>query len=374
MKRILSVFISFLLIAVIGLSQAVSAASIIASVDMQTEKAKRTILLYICGADLEEDCAMATYNLKQVMNARFSADEDVRCVVMTGGSFEWHMESEYLRDPDDLGLAVSEESGEYIISYENNQLWEAKGADDPEHPSTLTLLDADGITGAPGTAVPSEDELMTDPETLKAFINYGDEYVLHLNNVNERVVQGAERNIYAELPALEDYIDKHQEKNRLYLEYAGMLSVGTVYGMIDDSMYDNSDADSGENGVVSSWRLSTFEQKWYAVSDADGNNHVAAIHKMDENAVQIPAFYRSYEDPHAVYLEFRYGNDEEEPVLDTIWFISANGSVRGTKAKELTDELIVYPMIYASTYFRSFACRSARRRLPSQKITTALSD
>ena len=39
--------------------------------------------------------------------------------------------------------------------------------------------------------------------------DYGDEYVLHLNNVNERVVQGAERNIYAELPALEDYIDKY---------------------------------------------------------------------------------------------------------------------------------------------------------------------
>lgn len=780
MKRILSVFISFLLIAVIGLSQAVSAASIVASADTQTEKAKRTILLYICGADLEEDYAMATYNLKQVLNAEFSSDEDVRCLVMTGGTYEWHMESEYLRDPDDLGLTVSEFTGESMISYEYNQLWEAKGADDPEHPSTLTLLDADGITGAPGTAVPSEDELMTDPETLKAFINYGvmnypaekydlilwdhgggptggfgmdehdywiymtfadiidavsdnlvvdsdsdgvpdgrfdfidfdaclmssvelcfaladytdyyiaspetepgygqyytdwlnklgeepdydtfelgkifvdsfmdfytngegagdfgtlsvidlqklvapetgfvkdlsdlqsvmdtqvhtkdaagetlfydelasvrdsiqydeknfidlgnlasllsisvlepseelnpdwsndytqiachilqtlsqskendiiyaggsdsietgflvyrdengelrlgtmpvsgvyicflsdnvnsdfaveyfdaisralekmpegdrknfltayrdtvidyalikctgqtvskmintegydkseididsvyeywnavpsyypddsysqwnrkikqlfdckpgdlsndtktwidgiirqqteeaitqsditvdrirydygDEYVLHLNNVNERVVQGAERNIYAELPALEDYIDKYQEKNRPYLEYAGQLSVGTVYGMIDDS---DLDADSGENGTVSSWMLSTFEQKWYAVGDADGNNHVAAIHKMDENAVQIPAFYGSYEDPHPVYLEFRYVNDEVEPVLDTIWYLTPNGSVRGTKAKELVDELTVYPMIYASTYFRSF--------------------
>ena len=780
MKKFLSALICILIITAIGMSQVVSAATIgETSVSADGEKAKRTILLYICGADLEEDCAMATYNLKQVMNAEFSSDEDVRCIVMTGGTFEWHMESEYLRDPDGLGLTASEYTGEYTISAEYNQLWEAKGADDPDHPSTLTLLDADGITGAPGTAVPSEDELMTDPEVLKAFINYGvmnypaemydlilwdhgggptggygldehdywscmtfadivdavsdnlvvdknsdgvidgkfdfidfdaclmssvelcfaladysdyyiaspetepgygqyytewlnqlgnvpdydtfelgkifvdsfidfyttgegagdfgtlsvidlqkliapetgfvsdlaelqavmdaqvhtkdaageylfydelasvrdsiqydeknfidlgnlasllsisvlepsdetnpdwsnaytqiachilqtlsqseeneiiyaggtgietgflvyrdengelnlgtmpvsgiyigflsdnvnsdfaveyykaisgalekmpagdrkdfltayrdtvvdyalvkctgqavsrminsegydksaigfdsvyeywnevpyyypddsysqwnrkikllfdckpdglsddtkawidgiirqqageaitqsditvdkvrydygDEYVLHLNNVNDRVVQGAEQNIYAELPALEAYIDKYQEKNRMFLEYAGQLSVGTVYGMIDDS---DLAADSEGNGVVSSWRLSTFEKKWYAVSDADGNNHVAAIHKMDENAVQIPAFYGSYEDPHPVYLEFKYENDEEAPVLDTIWYLTPNGSVRGTKAKELTDELTVYPMIYASTYLRYF--------------------
>ena len=780
MKRVLSACVSFLLIAVFGLSQAVSAApSGGSAVDTQTEKAKRTILLYICGADLEEDCAMATYNLKQVMNAEFSADGDVRCVVMTGGAYEWYMESEYLRDPYDLGLTVSEYTEEYTISGEYNQLWEAKGADDPDHPSTLTLLDADGITGAPGTAVPSEDELMTDPEVLKAFINYGvtnypaekydlilwdhgggptggygldehdywsnmtfadiidavsdnlvvdadsdsvpdgrfdfidfdaclmsnvemcfaladytdyyiaspetepgygqyytdwlnqlgedpdydtfelgkifvdsfidfytdgegagdygtlsvidlqkliapetgfvsdlaalqavmdaqvhtqdaageylfydelasvrdsihydrndfidlgnlvsllsiavleptddwtnayteiscrilqtlsqseendiiytkgtqdmetdflvfrdengdirlgmmptsgiyigflsdnantdfaveyfeavsaalekmpdgdrkeflsahrntvvdfalikstgqavsnmindeeydkseidfdsvyeywnsvpyyypddsysqwnrkikklfeltpdglsddtkawisgiirqqaneaityddvtvdtihydygDEYVLHLNGVNERVVQGAEREIYAELPALEAYIDEYQSNNRPYLEYAGMLSVGTVYGMIDDSMYDAYDADNEETGIVSSWRLSTFDQKWFAVSDADGKNHVAALDEYGEDSVKIPAFYGTYEDPHALYLEFRYADNEDEPVLDTIWFVTANGSVRGTKAKELTDELTVYPMIYASTYFRKF--------------------
>ena len=173
MKRLLSVFICFLLIAVIGLSQTVSAASIGSSVGTQGEKAKRTILLYICGSDLEEGSAMATHNLKQIMKARFSADEDLKCVVMTGGSYEWYLESEYLRDPDDLGLAVFEDTDEYTISGEYNQLWEARGADDPDHPSTLTLLDADGITGAPGTAVPSEEELMTDPEVLKAFINYG---------------------------------------------------------------------------------------------------------------------------------------------------------------------------------------------------------
>ena len=784
MKRFMSAFICFLLIAVIGLSQAVSAALTDgAPIGTQGEKAKRTILLYICGADLEECSAMATYNLKQIMNAEFSADDDIKCVVMTGGSFEWFMESEYLRDPDGLGLAVSEYTDEYTISCEYNQLWEARGADDPEYPSTLTLLDADGITGAPGTAVPSEDEVMTDPEVLKAFINYGvmnypaekydlilwdhgggptggfgmdehdywrymtfadivdavsdnlvvdadsdgvkdgrfdfidfdaclmsgvelcfaladytdyyiaspetepgygqyytgwldklgedpdcdtfelgkilvdsfmdfyttgegagdygalsvidlqkltapetgfvsdladlravmdaqahtkdtrgeylfydelasvrdsiqysngnfidlgslasllslsvlepsdeadpdwsndytqisirimqtlsqseendiiytrgtddletdflvyrdeygdirlgtmpvsglyicflsedteldfvsdyygavsealelmpesdrkgflsayrdtvvdyalikgtgqaissmidtegydkseidfdsvyehwnqvpyyypddsysewnrkikplfelkpdglsddtvtwidgiirqqaqeaitfdditadriryeygDEYVLHLNNVNERVVRCAQRQIFAELPALEEYIDEYQPNNRLYLEYAGMISVGTVYGYIDDSDYSDPDEGSPDYGYTTSWRLSSFQQKWFAVRDADGNNHVAAFCDDGENTIKIPAFYGSYDDPHALYLEFRYADDEDEPVLDTIWYVTANGSVRGTKAKELTDDLTVYTMIYASTYFRSF--------------------
>lgn len=781
MKRILSAFICFLLIAAIGTSQAVSAApSGEASVGTHGEKATRTILLYICGADLEEYSAMATYNLQQILNAEFSADEEIKCVVMTGGSYEWYLESEYLRDPEDLGLAVSEYTDEYTISGEYNQLWEARGADDPDHPSTLTLLDADGITGAPGTAVPSEDELMTDPEVLKAFINYGvtnypaekydlilwdhgggptggygldehdywdymtfadiidavsdnlvvdadsdgvidgrfdfidfdaclmssvelcfaladytdyyiaspetepgygqyytdwlnqlgtdpdydtfelgkifvdsfmdfytdgegagdygtlsvidlqkliapetgfvsdlaalqavmdaqvhtkdaageylfydelasvrdsiqyssgnfidlgnlvsllsivvleasdesnpdwsnaytqtschilqtlsqgeesniiytrgtdgmetdylvyrdeygeidlgmmpasglyicflsdntkfdfvkeyydavsgalelmpegdrkeflsayrdtvvdyalikctgqavstminkdgydkseinfdsvheywsqvpyyypddsysqwnrvikplfelkpdglsddtktwineiicqqaqeaitldditvdrirydygDEYILHLHGANERVVQYAQRQIFAELPAMEAYIEQYQPNNRMYLEYAGMLSVGTVYGMIDDSAYD---APETEYGYTTSWRLSSFDQKWFAISDADGNNHVAAFLEDGESSIKIPAFYGTYAEPHALYLEFRYMDDEEDPVLDTIWYVTANGSTRGTKAKELTDELTVYPMIYVSGYLRSF--------------------
>ena len=784
MKRILSAFVSILLIAVIGLSQAVSAApSGVFSVGTQAEKATRTILLYICGADLEEGSAMATYNLKQIMNASFSAGGDVRCLVMTGGSYEWFLEGEYLRDPDGLGLAVYEDTDEYTISPDYNQLWEAKGADDPDHPSTLTLLDADGITGAPGTAVPAEEEVMTDPEVLKAFINYGvthfpagqydlilwdhgggptggygldehdywrymtfadiidavsdnlvvdadsdgvpdgrfdfidfdaclmssvelcfaladytdyyiaspetepgygqyytdwlnqlgrepdcntfalgkifvdsfldfyaagegegdygtlsvidlqkltapetgfvsdlaalqavldaqahtkdaageylfydelasvrdsiqysdgnfidlgnlasllsvavlepsdetrpdwsndytaaacrilrtlsqstendiiyagatdgmetdflvyrdedggirlgtmpvsglylcflsdntkpdfvmeyheavskalemmpegdrrdflsayrdtvvdyalikctgqavssminkegrdksgidfdsvyaywnqvpsfypdasysqwnrqiknlfalradglsdetkawidgiirqqaqeaitlddvtadrircsygDEYILYLNGVNERVVQYAQREIYAELPALEAYIDTYQANNRMYLEYAGMLSVGRVFGMIDDSTYDAPEAEEAEYAYTTSWRLSSFDRKWFAVSDADGNNHAAAIHEYKDNSVKIPAFYGTYEEPHAVYLEFRYADGEEDPVLDTIWYLSANGSLRGTKAKELTDALTVYPMIHVSGYLRNF--------------------
>ena len=132
------------------------------------EKATRTIMLYVCGSDLETSAGMATYNLHQILKSNFSANEDVRFVVMTGGSSEWQFNKgegdDYLCDPS--GKKIADVSTEY------NQLWEAKGADAKENPGRMVLLDGDGINGAEGQAVKSEDELMSDPETLKAFINY----------------------------------------------------------------------------------------------------------------------------------------------------------------------------------------------------------
>ncbi len=44
-----------------------------------------------------------------------------------------------------------------------------QGADAVQNPGKMVLLDGDGLTG---TNVPAEDELMSSPDTLKAFINY----------------------------------------------------------------------------------------------------------------------------------------------------------------------------------------------------------
>ena len=59
--------------------------------DNNSVPAKRTILLYDCGADLETDAAMATYNLEQILKAHFSEDEGMRFLVMTGGSHTWQI-------------------------------------------------------------------------------------------------------------------------------------------------------------------------------------------------------------------------------------------------------------------------------------------
>ena len=139
----------------------------VAQADEPAPEITRTIMLYDCGADLEGNYGMATWNLYQVLKANFSASEKVRFVVMTGGALEWWLESEYLYDPA-TGTAPEAISGEY------NQIWEAYGLDavNEAYRGKLVLLDGDGVSGDGEDAVSGWNELMTDPETLKAFINY----------------------------------------------------------------------------------------------------------------------------------------------------------------------------------------------------------
>ena len=170
-KRGLSLLLSLILIC--SLVQGAAAAALNEANTGSGEQAKRTILFYVCGSDLETESGLASFNIKQVLDANFSADDDVKFIVMTGGSLKWNLESQYLCDPNGLGLSVDEETGEYTISSEYNQIWEAKGADAAENRGKLVLLDADGLTGEDGEAVPAEDELMGEYMTLQAFINYG---------------------------------------------------------------------------------------------------------------------------------------------------------------------------------------------------------
>ena len=150
--------------------------------------AKRTILLYDCGSNLETEAGLATYNLMQILESRFSSDDDIRFLVMTGGSHTWQTDADKLVFPAEVSLPqdavipydsdnrkYTDESADPKSQVSNvyNQIWEAKGIDATENAGKMVLLDGDGITGAEDTAVKSEDELMSDPETLKAFINYG---------------------------------------------------------------------------------------------------------------------------------------------------------------------------------------------------------
>ena len=84
---------------------------------------------------------------------------------MTGGSLKWHLDAGYLRDKDDHTGTLTEISSEY------NQVWEVYGATDNAE-SYLRLLDGDGVSDDGAAAKKSEDELMSDPNTLKKFINY----------------------------------------------------------------------------------------------------------------------------------------------------------------------------------------------------------
>ena len=128
---------------------------------------ERTIMMYLCGSNLEFYSGMATYNLYQILNANFSKSGKIKFIVMTGGSDMWWMESDYLVDPN-----ADEDSQPEEISNLYNQIWEARGADADEYAGKLVLLDGDGIMGDGETARLSEDELMVDGDTVKAFVNY----------------------------------------------------------------------------------------------------------------------------------------------------------------------------------------------------------
>ena len=132
------------------------------------DKADRTIMMYVCGSNIESDDAHASDHFKQILQANFSKGESVRFVIMTGGSSKWHTEGELLYDPASGGKIGQGISTEY------NQIWEAYGADEENdtYRGKMVLLDGDGISGDGANAKRSVDELMTDPDTLKAFINY----------------------------------------------------------------------------------------------------------------------------------------------------------------------------------------------------------
>ena len=129
----------------------------------EKQKAVRTVMLYDCGSNLETEAGMASFNLRQVLKADFG--EEVRFVVMTGGSDKWQLESDYLYDPT-TGTSPAEISSEY------NQIWEAKGINAKENTGKMVLVDGDGLSGDGENAKKSADESMADPETLKSFINY----------------------------------------------------------------------------------------------------------------------------------------------------------------------------------------------------------
>lgn len=132
----------------------------------------RTIMMYLCGSNLETYSAMATYNIRQILESKFSGGDKVKFIIMTGGSDEWHTPSEWLVDAEHPDQTIS-------IDPEYNQVWEAKGADAAENPGKMVLLEKEGLQGKKARVKTDEGydedykgELMSHPELLKDFINY----------------------------------------------------------------------------------------------------------------------------------------------------------------------------------------------------------
>jgi len=90
-----------------------------------------TVMIYLCGTDLESRSAMATKDLNEMLGATIS--DKVNVLVYTGGCSQWRNN---------------------VISSTVNQIYQVKSGD-------LVLLEKNAGTGS-----------MTDPNTLLSFINY----------------------------------------------------------------------------------------------------------------------------------------------------------------------------------------------------------
>ncbi|MBR1586633.1 MAG: peptidase C11 [Clostridia bacterium] len=90
-----------------------------------------TVMVYMCGADLESRSAMGTKDLQEMLNAQFG--DNVRLIVYTGGSTSWRNN---------------------MVSSQVNQIWRIQN-------NKMTCLNQNAGTAS-----------MTNPDTLTSFIQY----------------------------------------------------------------------------------------------------------------------------------------------------------------------------------------------------------
>ena len=98
-------------------------------------KDKITLMVYMCGTDLESRSAMATRDIQEMLKASF--DDSISLILYTGGCTRWQNSS---------------------ISSSTNQVWQVRNG------QFQNLVRDDGA------------KAMTDPATLSAFIRYGKEH------------------------------------------------------------------------------------------------------------------------------------------------------------------------------------------------------
>ena len=157
--------ILFILIAMAFL---MNGASVSAAGETAVPDADWTVLIYLCGSDLETRDGMASYNLHEIMSCeqpsyttklneethvfeRTELEPEVNVVVETGGAKEWHNDEE--NAPWGLEIA-SDRLQRYVLSHDKNE----------EGFYPLVFQEEQPLAS------------MADPETLTDFILWGTRY------------------------------------------------------------------------------------------------------------------------------------------------------------------------------------------------------
>ncbi|MBR4457243.1 MAG: hypothetical protein IKS32_13650, partial [Solobacterium sp.] len=124
------------------------------------EPVTRTVLMYLCGSDLEGESGFGTHNLEQILDSKFSSSEQVRFLVMTGGANGWSIDA-------DERIVVEE--GDPGIDADKLQVWEAFSDGAEKNAGKLVLLDQSGVQEV-------ADKYMSNWQVLNTFINWGVEF------------------------------------------------------------------------------------------------------------------------------------------------------------------------------------------------------
>ena len=85
----------------------------------ETQLDKWTILVYICGADLESDGGQASGDIREMLNVS-NQPSDVNIVIQTGGSKSWSLGSSYIGDSD-VSSIPSNQLGRWHVS--GKRIW-----------------------------------------------------------------------------------------------------------------------------------------------------------------------------------------------------------------------------------------------------------
>jgi len=111
----------WLLLALVCLPWTVSAAE----AEENASKAKWTIMIYLCGSDLESGNAMATYNLQEISESvlpeGLAEHNAVNVLIETGGSKKWHAQ-------ESLGLDIAVDR---LQRYSYNPSWKTEEGGQP---------------------------------------------------------------------------------------------------------------------------------------------------------------------------------------------------------------------------------------------------
>lgn len=112
-------------------------AAVLACGNVYADPAKLTVMLYLCGTDLETDQGLASYNLNEI--GQTVPNSEVNFIVATGGAEQWHADEE---DYPNVGVAIDNEHNQYWKYDENGfSLMESLDkAYDMTRPETLTAF------------------------------------------------------------------------------------------------------------------------------------------------------------------------------------------------------------------------------------------